>query len=335
MAGELWRSVFQIGKEAVAGTAVAATRKLYVAGDSGLTRSREARPKRLLNGRRDNVLDVRRGPMVAGGKLAMPMSADEVVELLLMGLKGSVAPTQPDPVGNPTVYLWTFTPDANGALDTATVEAHDGANAWRVTGALVDSLTISGSVDGEHTVAAELLARNHERMAGGITAALADRVPSYIEGWETKVYLDNLGAVPGTTVIPGFLTSWEVKVGNNGARHYFADNTQAAGDVNLGQLDVEATFTFKASAAQAITELTNADAATDRLVRLEFGQNELISGAYKRFVTLDIPGSWSAEDLGQDADGIRVYQFSLQYLYDATNGFGFRVRAQNNRSAAY
>jgi hypothetical protein len=71
------------------------------------------------------------------------------------------------------------------------------------------------------------------------------------------------------------------------------------------------------------------------LVRVEFGQNEVISGADKKFVTVDIPGAWEAVDLGGTDEGTRAYEMSLQYIYDTTNLFGLQIRAQNARTTAY
>ena len=56
---------------------------------------------------------------------------------------------------------------------------------------------------------------------------------------------------------------------------------------------------------------------------------------YRKAVQLDIPGNWSATDLNKDDQGTRVYQLSLQYLYDPTNAFGLRWRAITNRTAIY
>ena len=107
MAGELWRSTFQIGKETTPGTGVAATRKMYFMTESStLTRERDPRAHKFATQSRDSVRAHTLGPVVAGGSVKMPLSASESIELLLMGLNGGVTPTTPS--GGTNSRLWTL-----------------------------------------------------------------------------------------------------------------------------------------------------------------------------------------------------------------------------------
>ncbi len=327
MTGELWRSTMQIGKETTAGTTVAATRKIYPTSDnSRLSRGRAARAHRVATGTRDNVRAFTLGPTEVGGNISMPLSASEIIELLLMGVNGGVAGAL-----QTAAYLWTFTPGT--ALDAATLEWDDGARVWEAGGCLVNSLKFSGNVNGEATVEAEIFGMN--LAAATLTGALTDRQPDFIEGWETKLFVDALGATPGTTQVTGTLINWDVEFNNQLGRKYFANNTQDVGAITTGEIEVKAKLTFEASNAAALTEFNNWDAVTERLVRLDFGNNEVIAGAEKTFVTLDIPGAWDAFDLGGSDAGTRTYELGLQYLYDVTNAFGLQIRAQNARSTAW
>lgn len=327
MAGELWRSTFQIGLESTAGTTVAATRRLYVDTDgSNLSRERAPRVHRFATASRDNARAFTLGPTTVGGKLKMPMSASEIIELLLMGVKAGVTPT-----GAGSAKLWTFTPGT--ALAPATIEWNDGARVWEAGGCYVSKLKISGNVKEETTVEAELFGIN--LVASSLTGSLAERLPDFIEGWETKLYVDAMGATPGTTQATGTLINWEVELDNQLGRKYFAANTLDVGAITMGEMEIKAKLTFEASAAAAATEFANWDGATQRLVRLDFGNNEVISGADKKFVTLDIPGAWNAFDLSGEDEGTRTYELGLQYLYDPTNAFGLQVRCQNARATAW
>jgi hypothetical protein len=100
-------------------------------------------------------------------------------------------------------------------------------------------------------------------------------------------------------------------------------------------LGIKAKLTFEAAAATALTEFNNWNAGTRRLVRLFFGDNEIIDGGDKKFVTIDLPGAWEATDLGGNDEGTRTYEMSLDYVYDVTNAYGVQIRAQNARAAAY
>lgn len=327
MAGELWTSAFQVGKEITPGTSVAATRKMYYdIAVSRLARTRAPRPRRFATGTRDNVRAFTLGPQVVSGTLMQPLSASEIVELLLMTIKGAVTPT-----GAGAAKLWTFVPGTS--LDALTVEWYDGARGWEAAGSHGTKLKIAGSVRDDTLVTCDVFGRS--QVQATITPALADRTPDFIEGWETKLYIDAFGGTPGTTVVAGTLINWNIEIDNQLARKFWADNSNSTGGVVMGELAISAKLLFEAAPAVALTEFNNWDAATKRLVRVEFGQNEVISGADKKFVTVDLPGAWDAVDLGGTDEGTRAYEMSLQYIYDPTNAFGLQIRAQNARTAAY
>lgn len=328
MAGELWRQRFQIGEETTAGTRVAATRIMYFSADSRLEYTREPRAHKFATASRDNVRAFTLGPAVVAGNLKMPLSASEILEFLHMGVKGNISPTTP---GGTTPRLWTFTPGTT--LDPVTIEWDDGANVWEAGGCYVDKLTFTGSANGESMVEATVFGMNWATST--LTGSLTERVPDFLEGWESKMYIDAFGGTAGTTNIAGTLVNWTVEISNGLGRKYFADNSNATGAVTIGELAVKANLTFEASTSQADTEFTNWGAATKRLVRLEFGQNEVIETTYKKFVTIDLPGAWDAFDLGGTDEGTRVYQLGLQYVYDTTNSYGLQIRAQNARTAAW
>ena len=269
MAGELWRGYFQMGLETTPGTTVAATRRMYFDGDSGLTRERDARPHRFATASRDNVRAFTLGPTTIGGTLKLPLSASEIIELLLMGIKGAVTPT-----GAGTAKLWAFTPGT--ASDPATIEWHDGARAWEAGGCYVNKLKFSGNAKDEATVEAEIFGMN--LVATTMTGSLTERTPDFIEGWETKIFIDTFGGTAGTTQVTGTLINWEVEIDNQLGRKYFANNTQNVGAITVGELAVSAKLTFEAAAAAALTEFNNWDAGTKRLVRLGFGEYEGFSG---------------------------------------------------------
>lgn len=332
MAGELWRERLQIGKETTPGTAVAATRVLYLMNVSA-TKERASRPKRFAVGRRDNVLDYRQGPIVAGGSVEADVSGSEGVEWFLLGLQGGVTPTTPG--GATLTRLWTFTPGGT-TLDSATIERNDGANVQRLAGVRVNRMTIRGSTREANTMVCELFATDRDDTFTPLTTGLTERIPSYFEGWQTNLYITAFAGTPGAGAITDMLISWEVVINNNLARRYFANNTLSASRVDIGVMDVTATLMFDASAATYLTEVADWLADTKRLVRLEFlGPANGIETGFREFVTLDLPGAWTSPDMNQADENSRAGRFPLQYVYDPTNAFGLRARAQNSRTAAY
>lgn len=326
MAGELWRAVFQMGKETTAGTRVAATRKMYFSPDSRLAYEREARPHRFAIGSRENVRAITMGPSMVSGTLKQPLSAVEVIELLLIGFKGAVTPT-----GAGTTKLWTFLPGT--ALDAATIEWDDGARAWEAGGCHANKLKFSGNASGENTVEAEIFGMN--MVTTTLTGALAERDLSFMEGWESKLWIDALGDTPGTTQVTGTLINWEVEIDNQLNRKYFASNSSDAAALSIGEIGVKAKLTFEASNAAAATAFTDWNAVTEKLVRLDFGNNVVVDGSDKEFVRIDVPGAWEAIDLGGSDAGTRTYELGLQYMYDTANAFGAQILVQNARATAW
>lgn len=306
---------------------MAATRKLYGAGN--FTRVRAPHLVKSATGTRDNQRQAKLRSVQAGGKFSQPLSADELVELLLATVQGGVTGTQEGTTGH---YTWTFAPTAT--LDSQTWEWFDGYRNWQQRGVLVDQLKLTGDVKADAMVEATLFGRELAQVAG--TTGLTVRTPSLVEGWEAQVYIDNIGATPGTTNIPGTLTKWDLTVSNKATRKYFADNTTATGAVVLGELDIKATFNLEGDAA-AFTEYGNWDAVTERLVQLKLGNNgaNIGTSTTKPQVKINMPGAWAAVDLTPEEDGTKVYKFSFEYVYDVVNLYGIEFVLENARAAAY
>lgn len=257
------------------------------------------------------------------------MSSDEIVELLLMGVKGAVTPTTVDT----TARLWTFVPGST-ALDAASIKWDDGANVWIAAGCHVDQLTFKGHANEEHMIEAEFFARS--LAAGTLTGSLAERVPSFNEGYETQLFIEAFAGTPGATVKNDSLINWEVTLKNNLAHKFFANNSNVSGGVTIGELEVEAKITLEASSATGLAEFTNWAAGTKRLVRLQFGNNLLAGAATAKYlVSVDLPIAWTAIKLGEVDANTRVYELTGSYVYDPTNLFGVQIRAQNQRATAW
>jgi len=217
MPGELWRSTTAVALEASYGVGVPSTRRTFFDSPT-FERTRAARPHMFADGTRTNTRAFTMGPIVSGAKaLKQPLSADEIVELLLMGVQGGVSP-----LGG----TWTFRPQsASAPLDSGCFEWFDGARAWQIAGCYVNKLSIKGSVDKSNDVDVEIFGKTFDPL-DAVTTGLPDRVPSVIEGWMTKLYVDPAGTAPGTTLVPGTLINWDITaVDNQLARKYFADGT--------------------------------------------------------------------------------------------------------------
>ncbi len=183
MAGEKWQQVFQVGKETVAGTAVAATRKMYWMGD--LSRQRAVNLVKVASGTRDNQRDAKLRAVTAGLKVTQPVSADEMIEPLLACVQGAVSPSTS--LGCST---WVFKPSAT--LDTQTIEFYDAYRGWQLRGALVDQIDVTGTVNGDSKVDITYLGR--EAIVNPLSGS----------GGVSEVQSINLGAASAGTVVYTF-----------------------------------------------------------------------------------------------------------------------------------
>jgi hypothetical protein len=332
MAGEIWLSSFQAAKETTYGTAVTtATRKLYFASDSAFRQEIQSREHHFATGRRDNVMAITNGPQMPTGRVSMPLSPSECMELFNITIG---APTTTTPGGGTTTRLHTYKPGSS-LPESATLQWDDGARPWRMDGTYGNTLGIQGSANGDNMLTCELFAKAMTQTA--LVGTPTDRVPDFYEGWEAKVYLDAIGGTPGSTNIASWLINWNVQFSNQLGRKFTADNVNAMNKATIGELQVTADLVVEASIATSLTEFNHwlTDDVAGRLVRLEFGNNDVLEGALKSFVTIDIPGKWSAFDLGQTDAGTRVYGLRYGYLYDSTLGAGFQARLQNARTVAW
>lgn len=298
--------------------------------DVSVSRALGSRVHRFTTGTRDNVRAVTTGAETAGGSAAQPVSGAENLELLELFFGAGVVTT---PTGGTTTRLHTYKPLLAGP-PAATLQYQDGANLRQLVGTHANMLTFAGSVDGENLLTADLFGRQLVAL-GALTGAPTERTPTFHEGWETKLYIDNLAATPGTTAVDGVLINWSIALNGNLGRKYTAANTKAASAVTLGEVDVTATLVFEASAATAGTEYANWDAATGRMLSIRFGGNRILEGALAEQVQIDLPGFWTAVDLGGSAEGTRTYSFSLQGSYDTVLASMVQVRAQCARLAAF
>lgn len=436
--GQLWSGTLQIGKETTPGTAVAATRKLYTR-EPSLTIERDPRVHRFATTTRDNVRAYTNGPVMAGGSLSMPMSADEILEMLAIGVQGSVSPTTPS--GATNARLFTFKPA--GALDSATLEWADGARTWQGVGFKGNSITITGAANEANDISVDLF--GNDVVAGSLTGALSERVPTFFEGWQTRLYIDAFASTPAQTPVPGMLRNWTVTINNNLSRVYTADYTLGANRITSGELDMTAQFTFDAYPTAALTEFNNWAAGTQRMVSLEFlgpaaeieagadevqtltttgtptggtftlvvlgqttaaiahnaaasavqtainnalavlgtghtvgtsggplpagvpitfsgaqvsqrdvpaitlGTNSLTGGTSptisvaqttagrtgRKYVRVDLPGAWTAVNIGGSADGVRTYEFSFQPIYQTTIASMGQILCHTSRTAIF
>lgn len=284
MAGEIYRSIVQMGKQTTADAAVPATRRMYVSAPS-LTRERESRPKAFATGDRMPVRAHRSGPAIVAGSMTCPVVADELLEMLEATFGPAAIST---PAGATNARRHVYTP---GDPSYITVELNDGANLWQGIGIRTNGMNVSLAVSGEASAAFPLFGLERQPLAA-LTTGIAERTPPTTEGWETRFYIEALGGTPGTTRVDNVLAAADIGFTNNLGRKFLASNRREASKLPAGVIGLTGSLRMEASEAQALTEYLNWEADTYRLFRLEIGNNDVIDAGTneQQTITIDATG---------------------------------------------
>jgi hypothetical protein len=251
---------------------------MYVMDDS-LTREQPGRPKRFAVGTLDNQRAHTLGPITAGGSVKLDVSGSELLDLNEMTF-GAATRSGAGP------YQHAFKP-GNATPSSATIERHDGAQIMRGTGYMVDTLTIAGSASGENTATYALFGSTYGPWGGPLTS-LSQRTPTFLEGWQTRMWLSAFGtSSPPQNWIRDALIAWSVSIKNNLGRKYFARNSQDTAGLTTGELEITANLTLEGVSATAAAEFNNWVGQTFRQVRLEFvGPNGALTAGTAEVQTL-------------------------------------------------
>lgn len=331
MAGEIWLEELRCAKEVTFGTAVTpATRRIY-ARDVALNDTGENMFHDFSTGTMEQTREVTSSPEQIEGSLSMPVSADEMVEPALITIKGGVTPVVPS--GATLTQDWVFTPGVT--LDSMTLERNDAANPWRARGVRGNTFQIRGATDAENVATVGLMGLGMTQTA--LTGTPTQRTPSFMSGWETQISIGAWGADPEDELVTvdGWLVNWDWTINRNGQRFYGAQNNQQASQIPLGAFVVEGSFTVVASFAQSLTEIAASKAATKRMIRLVFGNNQVIESTFNKSVIVDLPGAWQGRDLGASGNGLRFYTLNYKSIYDPVNAYSHRMTLRNARATAF
>jgi hypothetical protein len=333
-AGALWTGEFRAGVETTYATTVTPTRRLYLAPGSGLVPGGSAIRHSVLTGTRAQVVAGRPGASAPGGSFTSMVESGEILELLEMGINGTPVVTTPG--GGTTTRLHVYT--GPGTPDSGTVQFHDAARPWQMAGVYLNTLRLTGNANAGAELAGDLFgsAITQTALSGSVTS----RSPTPYSGWESKLYIDPVSGTDnyGSTLIAAadsiISYDWSLAANNLG-RLFTAANTRNMQSAVLGVLEVTGSMVFRAAGARALTEYNNFVAGTLVRLRLRLGDNTVLEGALNSFVDFDISAIWTEFTLLGEEAGVRTYQASFGYVYDATNSLAVRVRAQNARTAAW
>ena len=127
-----------------------------------------------------------------------------------------------------------------------TIERFDGANLFQLLGVRADTIDIAGAVGAMNTATMTLFAQDRpDAWAGPLTPALPARTPTFMEGWQTRLWVGAYGGTPQSILMPNAMINWDLKVSNALGRKYTANNTKVPSAITFGELAVAAKLTLR------------------------------------------------------------------------------------------
>lgn len=298
--GERWKRRWQAGIEATRGTAVPATRRLYVIdGEANL-----AAPQLIFPEDRGDLINVYEANLgnkeITAAIRDYKVTFEDLIFWLSLALKGGVTPTGIDP------YTWAFTPSVStDDLKSATLEWADGFDEWQIPFGMCNVLTLRGTVGDIWHLSADLLGKDMVDQA--LTGALGSIVREAALFSKTQIFIDS--ATIGTTEVTGRLTEAEIAINNNFATEYFNNSLLMTG-VNRGKRVITARLRLKFN---SIAEYNNWLAETTRKIRVRIAGSDSPS----RRIDLDLYGRWQSHVRGQQ-DNMIYADMELLPVYDST-----------------
>lgn len=214
-----------------------------------------------------------------------------------------------------------------------TVEGGNNARVDRSSYSFPTSFELSGKGGADQDavmLSSSWITRQWEKVSG-FTAGIALPAVSEALFGHSRLYIDNIGGVMGTTEKLDTLASFSYKA-NTGLRHQFAgtgnlffskaerkSRIQIACAISLYQND--------AALAEYDAWLSN----TPRLLRIRIDGPALVTaGAYsKKAIILDMPGTWVKFPNPEDIEGAEVLPGQFRPAYDPVAGIGPSITVVN------
>lgn len=325
-AGDLYLVELRAAKEVTPGTAITTmTRRLY-GNEVTFSPNVDTEPIRAQTGTRTNVIGLRKGPFQVAGSLTAGVAPAEMVEWFDLAMNGT--PTVTTPMGGTLARDRVYLP---GTLASATFEYNDSAGIYRIAGARINTWTLDVDPTGDATFTAEFFATNHVTI-GALTGTVTQRTPDFLSGWQGTYEMAPFGSST-YTAFNDLVMGASFTMNNNLDRVFTLRNSQAAKRVSVGLMDASGTVTFDAADAAAASELVNWRTDVKKVLRLTLQSQTAIEGALFPSVIIEMPGQWTAPDLGGTTQNVRSYSFPLQYVLDNNLGGGIRVTVRANRPA--
>lgn len=316
--------LFQLGKETVRGTAVAATKKIAGGLDVEIEDEWD-RPEHVLG--RQSLFEkgiATRLLQQVGLKHSGPAYFEQLLWWLGMGIKGGVSGVQQ---GGVAAYLWTYEPTlATGdAPDSYTMEYGDEQQNFETEYCIARSLTLSGAPKEAWKIDVDIVGRKMTESAvtPSLTPVTGLEAPPF---GKTNLYIDTSwaalgGAVKAATLINCSLTipGFKALANADGNDYFSAYGIQGRAITGKMALQFNAT---------ANTERDAYAARTARFIRLDC-QGTLLAGAYNKWLRIDTCIEYTKFKVLGEWEGQTLVEAEFVSCYDPTGAKEFVISVQN------
>lgn len=321
----------QIGVESTPGTAVAATKQLVGmtvqpnidASITTFTPNGTKVPTVVYNQRGDRMT----------ANVSGPINYNEIVYALSSMITG-VTPTQPDTENAAAAYLWTFSPDVDGADSpkTYTVEIKGPDRSYKFAHGLFNSLQLTSTRTGGNGSTQMSGSMLGMAMEDGVTATSSlsglDIIP--ITPMEFCIYIDDTAATLGTTKFDeNFVWTF-----NQPAKYLPYESQDCATTTFTKVYEQPTTPTLmlqmerNADASALISDMRN---GTKKFIRVE-ATGATIAGDEKYKLTIDFCGAITQPAFA-DMEQLATVQYTFTNLLDSTWGKSYEIAVENTVSA--
>lgn len=304
----------QLGREATAGTAVAAStiwRGMGTLKDD-LVQTFVEEDVGLLAPTDNSYISALGGSISLS---ATPATFEQLPHILEMGVM-TATPTQ-DGAGSGYLYDYLAPIASLPTLKHYTIEAGDNNAAEEMEYCFVHSFTLEGTAGEAVMMSADVNGR--QVSTSTFTGAISLPSVEVIKTNKGKFYIDAIGGTIGSTqvtqTLKGFTLNWNTGLQSvmtlDGALYYtFVKTTKS-------EITLDLTFEYNSNAS---AEIAKWRAGTSSLIRLQFEGNALGTAATYTYKTLnvDLTGKWDNFQAISDENGNDIVVGTFRALYNAT-----------------
>lgn len=310
----------QIGIESVAGTGVAASKKLLAVSIAPSIKA-ETTPFRPQGAKYPTTSSL--------GKEWAEAAIEGIgcynhLTYLLSSLINKPTPAQQ---GATTAYLWTFTPNqsAEDTIATLTVESGSSVRAGKFVNGIVNDMTLTFTRD-EVAIGGTMMGAAYEDNQT-LTGSPTDVAVQQILPTAVDVFIDPSSAALGTTKMTRVVSAEFAISGRFG--QFWALNSAVSGPSAYVEATPTATLKLLMEAdAAGMALLTSLRAGTKQFVRIQ-AEGPTIATTYKYKLALDVCGIPTEVGDFQDEAGVYAIEFTLTPTYDATWTKPFSIALTN------